>query len=175
MYYGVIKMRKVAVLLLVFIVFMSAALIIQGKMDEEKFTAIKENMGNYEYDKDMLGIAISRVMTSKAVVHNFGKPIYPVDRKLQYVWVYIKLVNSGTSAVQVKPDEFTLSIPGKDAVNFDSKATNSMQKCLKPISLDPNKQNIGVLIFPLSESSEYTLHYNGPNGKVEKRLVVESP
>ncbi|KUO70280.1 MAG: hypothetical protein APF77_04400 [Clostridia bacterium BRH_c25] len=170
-------MRKTAVLFLVFIAFISAALIIQRKTDEDKnsFTAIKENMGRYEYDKGGLGIAVSRTMTSKAVVHNFGRPIYPADKKLQYVWVYIKVVNSGTTAVQLKPDEFTLSIPGKAAVNYDYKASNSMQKCLKPINLDPEKENIGVLIFPLPESNAYTLHYNGPNGKVEKRLVIDSP
>lgn len=168
-------MRKIAVLLLVFIMLMSSAIIIQRTMNEKKirYTAIKANMGKYEYDKGMLGIAVTRVMASKAVIHNFGKPIYPDDSKLQYVWVYIKIVNSGTTAVQVKPEEFTLSISGKDAVNYDLKATNSMQKCLKSINLDSNKQNIGVLIFALPESNDYTLYYNGLNGKIEKRLAAD--
>jgi uncharacterized membrane protein len=177
MIYGVVKIKKVAVLLLVFIILVSAAFIMQGKMNEgeSRFTEIKESMAEYVYDEDMLGIAISRVLTSKAVIHNFGRPIYPYDRELQYVWVYIKVVNSGTTAVQVKPDEFTLSIPGEAAVNYDYKASNSMQKCLKAINLDPNKRGIGVLIFPLPESREYTLHYNGPNGKIEKSLVIDLP
>ncbi|HYE84618.1 MAG TPA: DUF4352 domain-containing protein [Clostridia bacterium] len=159
-------MRKAAVLLIILIVFMPAALMIRGKMD-------RENMGKYEYTKDMLGIAVARVMKSEAVIHNFGRPIYPADRELQYTWVYIKLVNSGSTATQIEPGDFTLSIPGKTAVSYDTKATNSMQKCLKPITLEPDKQAIGVLIFPLPGSSTYSLHYNGPGGKVEKRLVID--
>jgi hypothetical protein len=174
---GVVKIRKAAVLLLAFIMLVSAAFIMQGKMNEgeSRFTEIKESMGRYDYGKSMLGIAISRAMTSKAVVHNFGKPIYPHDRKLHYAWVYIKVVNSGTTAVQVKPDEFTLSIPGEAAVSYDYKASNSMQKCLKAINLNPNEEGIGVLIFPLPESEEYTLHYNGPEGKIEKSMVIDLP
>jgi len=173
----VIRIRKAAVLFLVFIMFVSAAFMIQGKMDyeENRINGIKENMAKYEYNKDMLGISISRVLTSKAVMHNFGRPIYPYDRKLQYVWVYIKVVNSGTTVVSVKPDEFTLSIPGKDAVNYDYKASNSMQKCFKEINLEPNKKSIGVLIFPLPEGREYILNYNGPEGKIEKSLIIDLP
>jgi hypothetical protein len=146
-------------------------------MYEEKnsFNDIKENMSIYEYGEGTLGIALIRVMTSKSIIHNFGKPIYPKDRELQYVWVYINAINSGATAVQIEPKEFTLSVPGKAAVDYDLKATNSMQKCFKSISLDPDKQNIGVLIFPLPESREYILHYNGYNGKVEKRLVIDLP
>lgn len=170
-------MKKAAVLLLVSMILLSAVLIIQRKVSEEQngFISIKENMDEYEYDKDMLGIAISRVITSKSVIHNFGKPIYPADRKLQYVWIYIKLINSGTATIQVKPEEFTLSITGEDAVSYDFKATNSMQKSLKPINLSPNKQSVGVLIFPLPESNDYTLHYSSPKGKIEKRLVIDAP
>ena len=49
-------MRKAAVLLLVFTVIISAALItIQRKIDgENSFAVIKESMGEYEYGEDML-------------------------------------------------------------------------------------------------------------------------
>lgn len=161
-------MKKTALFLLTIMIFISTAFILQRKLD-------KEAMSSYEYDKGTLGIAVSRILTSKSVVHNFGKPIYPEDEKKQYVWIYIKLLNSSTNAVQVKPQEFTLSIPGKDPVIFDTKATGSMQKCLKETTLEPDKESIGVLIFPLPRSSDYILHYNGPEGKIKKRIVIEAP
>lgn len=170
-------MRKAAVLLLVFTVIISAALItIQRKIDGENcFAVIKESMGEYEYGEDMLGIAVTRTLKSKSIIHNFGRPIYPADRELQYVWLYINVVNKGTTAVQVEPYEFTLSIPGGDVVDHDFRASNSMQKYFKTVILEPDKQNIGVLIFPMPENKEYVLHYNGPKGKVEKRIVIDSP
>lgn len=169
-------MRKTAVLILVFIIFVTAALIIiqrQASGGKYSSAAIKQGMGEYEYDEDMLGMAISRVMTSDAVYHNFGKPIYPADTGLQYVWVYIKLINSGTASVQIGPDDFTLSAAGKAAVSYDARATESMQKSLKYISLKPGEQNVSVLIFPVSASKDYILHFDGPQGKIEKRFVSE--
>lgn len=162
-------MKKITVILLVLIVLMQWYTL----EEQHSLTAIKEGMCEYEYDKAMLGMSILRVMKSEAVCHNFGRPIYPVDRELQYVWTYIKLLNSGTVSVQIEPEDFTLSAPGKDAVNHDSNATDSMLKSIKPISLKPNEQNIGVLIFAVPESKNYTLYYDGPNGKIEKGFVVE--
>lgn len=120
-----------------------------------------------------LCVDISRVMTSDAVYHNFGKPIYPEDRSLQYVWVYIKLVNLGTASVHVRPEEFTLSVPGKAAVSYDIKATDSMQKRLSQVELAPGKQHVGLLIFPMPVDKAYILHYNGSEGTVEKRFAIE--
>ncbi len=167
-------MKKSVVVFIALVVLASAAIIIQNLVDAGgiSFAKIRNNMEEYEYDEGRLGIAISRVMSSDAVYHNFGRPIYPADREMQYVWVYVKLLNSGVAAVEVNPDEFTLSVPGGDAVIYDSRATDSMQKSMKPIELAPNKQSIGVLIFPITESNEYILSYNGPRGKVKKRLVI---
>jgi len=164
---GVFILKKAVILPIAFILLVSATIIIAQR---EK---AMENMGDYKYDKGTLGVAISRTMASDAVIHNFGRPIYPEDRSLRYVWVYIKLANSGTTAVQVKPEEFTLSVPGKAAVNYDSRATDSMQKRLNPLTLAPGKEAVGLLIFPVPESKEYTLHYHGESGKIKKRFEME--
>ena len=160
-------MKKAVILPIAFILLVSASIAIALR---EKTV---ESMGEYKYDKGTLGVAISRTMTSDAVIHSFGRPIYPEDRSLQYVWVYIKLVNSGTTAVQVKPEEFTLSVPGKAAVSYDSRATDSMQKRLNPLALAPGEEAIGLLIFPVPESKEYILNYNGESGKIKKRFKTE--
>ncbi|MBP7073175.1 MAG: DUF4352 domain-containing protein [Clostridia bacterium] len=160
-------MKKAVILPIAFVLLVSAAIIIAQR---EKAV---ENIGEYKYDKGTLGVAISRTMTSDAVIHNFGKPIYPDDRSLQYVWVYIKLVNSGTTAVQIKPEEFTLSVPGRAEVNYDSRATDSMQKRLNPLTLAPGKEVTGLLIFPVPESEEYALYYHGESGKIKKRFKME--
>ena len=165
--YGVVKLKKTVILIIAIILLVSAAIIIAQR---EKAAG---NMGEYKYDKGSLGVAISRTMASDAVIHSFGKPIYPEDRSLQYVWVYIKLVNSDTTAVQVKPEEFTLSVPGRAAVSYDSRATDSMQRRLNPLALAPGEEAVGLLIFPVTESKEYTLYYHGESGKIEKRFKME--
>ncbi|MGE5678886.1 MAG: DUF4352 domain-containing protein [Pseudomonadota bacterium] len=160
-------MRRAVFLLLAPILLVTAALIFQSKTDAK-------SMSSFEYDKSGLGIAVSRVMVSESVVHNFGKPIYPEEQDTQYVWVYINMVNNGTNAVQVSPEEFTLLISGKVSVKYDPKATNSMQKGLKAFTLEPGRQNVGVLIFPMPVDSKYILHYRGANGEIAKRITITS-
>lgn len=171
-------MKRVWVLYVIVIVLTTSMLLmLHSRMDEKNNSPdqVKEEMGRYEYDDRGLGIALIRVMTSKSVRHNFGRPFYPKEKAHQYIWVYIKLNNTGMAAVQAKPEEFTLSISGEAAVSYDFKTTTSMQKGMKTVNIKPGKQEVGLLIFVLPESREYTLHYNGPNGAVDKEFVVQSP
>lgn len=158
-------MRRAVYLFLILILLVTAALVFRGVTAEK-------SMGDFEYDSSGLGMAVSRVMVSESVVHNFGKPIYPEDRNSHYVWVYINTVNNSTASVQINPKEFTLSLPGKAAVNYDPKATDSMQKGIKVFTLEPGRQKTGVLIFPMPESRVYILHHSGANGEIEKRITI---
>ena len=132
------------IVILTLLISISSAFIIQRQNTEEpgRLTAAKEQMDKFEYDNRKLGLAVTEVKTSTSVRHTAGKPIFPEDKILQYVWVYIKLDNAGTSAVQVNPEEFTLSIPGKAAVKYDERSTHSMQKWLKATELNPGEQSI---------------------------------
>ena len=173
-----IKNRKLSILIFIFILFISAIFaVIQWRRHEEenRLAAIKQSMSKYEHDKNDLGISIKEARTSKAVRHTFGKPYYADDKKSQYVWLYLKISNSGTDAVQIKPEDFTLSIPGKGSVYYDYKTTSSMQKGMRPVKLKPSVMIINLLIFALPESKEYILLYNGSNGTIEKSVVVDWP
>lgn len=48
-----------------------------------------------------------------------------------------------------------------------------MQKRLNPLALAPGEEAIGLLIFPVPESKEYILNYNGESGKIKKRFKME--
>lgn len=139
--------------------------------EKQRLVTIKAEMKKYEYNTGRIGIAVEQVKTSKSVNHTFGKPIYPDDKNLQYIWVYLNVINSGTDVVHVTSDAFALSIPGGHGVNYDSKATYSFRNRFEPITLNPEEHNRGWLIFALPESSEYILQFNGINSKVDKRII----
>lgn len=136
----------------------------------EERTRIKKHVGQWDFGFGQVGIAVKEVKMTSVVNTQYNFDYEIGDGQGRFLWLKISAYNDGTSEAKVNTDDFYISTP--DGTRIVRHESTFSQKYFTDTKLGPKKSAEGYIIFLVPQGKEYTLHYYGPGGGVDKEIKL---